>query len=365
MNVLRTSVHLLPATRLPRHAIQRAYATTARPFVPPAQLRDLDNPGPRRGDRQGGDREPRQRVKPPPESPSFYTSRPVYYDQIIQLEKAIGQVRGSLKTLQLLPLPAFARASLPPLHPVWKTQDEMTLDFETKMTTTRYRKVTKLLSQLNEYNRIARTAGCTELADGIDSIVSMFESGKKDAFLARGKRKVVILDEFGRSYTVGRRKTSSARVWMIPVRQEKKESPKAVAVEEELNMEELFGVERAAEPETVKMEQVKVTTSTILVNNLPLNEYFSVPADRERATRPFKVAGVLGAYNVFAIVRGGGTTGQSDALLQGIAKGLVAHEPELTTMFRRAKLTRRDPRMVERKKTGLAKARKRYTWVKR
>jgi len=108
-----------------------------------------------------------------------------------------------------------------------------------------------------------------------------------------------------------------------------------------------------------------VTPATVLVNNIPLNEYFPIPADRERVTRPLKVAGALGAYNIFALVRGGGTTGQSDALGHGIAKGLVAHNPEFETFFRRSKLTRRDPRMVERKKTGMPKARKRYTWVKR
>lgn len=68
---------------------------------------------------------------------------------------------------------------------------------------------------------------------------------------------------------------------------------------------------------------------------------------------------------MFIIVRGGGTTGQSGAIAHGIAKGVFAHDPETGTVLKRAKLLRRDPRMVERKKTGLAKARKAYTWVKR
>jgi small subunit ribosomal protein S9 len=180
----------------------------------------------------------------------------------------------------------------------------------------------------------------------------MYESSKKDAFLARGKRKLVILDEFGRSYTLGKRKTSSARVWMIPVQKQSTVSTPSP--------EALLGL---GEPK--RQPTYPVTASTILVNNIPINEFFSLPADRERVTRPLKVAGILGKYNVFAIVRGGGLSGQSGALAHGIAKGVVAHEPELETMFRRSKLTRRDPRMVERKKTGLAKARKRYTWVKR
>ncbi|PPQ89716.1 hypothetical protein CVT25_014117 [Psilocybe cyanescens] len=285
-----------------------------------------------------------ERVKPIPQSPSFYTTRAVYYDQIMHLEKAIGRAETFLRQSHLLPLPDFAKASLPPLQAVWKDQSEMALEFKTKMTTTRYRKVTKLLNQLIDFERIATTGGCYELSAQLRNILELYESSKKEAFLARGKRKAVKLDMYGRSYTVGKRKTSSARVWMIPV-----QSLTTAASEDNKSVE----------------TPGEVTTTTILVNNMPLNQFFPIPADRERITRPFKVAGILGKYNVFAIVRGGGTTGQSGALAHGISKAIVAHEPELEVMFRRAKLTWRDPRMVERKKTGRAKARKGYTWVKR
>lgn len=264
------------------------------------------------------------------------------------LEKAIARSHAFLRARHLLPLPDFARASLPPLFPVWKAQIEMAGDFNTRMTMGRYRKVVKLLNQLNDYHRIATIGSCHDLAEKILYITSMFESTEKEAVLARGKRKKVELDEHGRSYTLGKRKTSSARVWMIPV-----QAPKL-----EPTPDEMLGLP-PTEP------TYSVTTTTILVNNLPINEYFVLPADRERITRPLRVAGVLGKYNIFAIVRGGGTTGQSGALAHGISKGIVAHEPDFETLFRRAKLTRRDPRMVERKKTGLAKARKRYAWVKR
>ena len=314
----------------------------------------------RRDDRETDAEELASKLKP--ESPSFYTARAGYYDQVIQIQAAISHVRKALTTLQLLPLPPFARKSLPPLHPVWKPQDEMATDFHSTMTTTRYRRVTALLNELNDYNRIAHAANCTDLANGIGDIVAMFESGKKETYVAQAKRKKVALDSHGRSYTVGKRKTSSARVWMIPVNKPPQSASDAI--------ERMFGI-----PDSSTRKPV-VSTTTILVNNIPLAEYFPVPADRERITRPFKVAGVLGAYNVFALVRGGGTTGQSGALAHGISKALVAHEPKLDLILRRgmfvplsfcysvltlfkAKLLRRDPRMVERKKTGLAKARKR------
>jgi small subunit ribosomal protein S9 len=241
----------------------------------------------------------------------------------MHLEKAIGRSDRFLRHHNLLPLPDFAKASLPPLQAVWKDSIEMALEFKTKMTTTRYRKVTKLLNQLNDFKRIAETGGCPDLADKLSSILSMYESSKKDAFLARGKRKVATLDEYGRSYTVGKRKTSSARVWMIPVQQQQRLEP---------TLEEMLGLQNTQVP------KYPFSSTTILVNNLPLNQFFPLPTDRECITRPLKVAGALGKYNVFAIVRGGGSTGQSGALGHGIAKGVVAHEPELEVMFRRGML---------------------------
>lgn len=255
-----------------------------------------------------------------PDSPSFYTTRPVYHDKVVYLERAIGRAHNLLRANHLLPLPAFARESLPPLCPVWKSPIEMANNFDTKMSTGRYRKVIKLLNQLNDYHRIATLGSCHILGEKIRNITSLFESNKKEAVLARGKRKKVELDEYGRSYTLGKRKTSSARVWMIPV-----QVPKA-----EPTADEMLGLE--SEP------TYSVTTTTILVNNIPINEYFGLPADRERITRPLRVAGVLGKYNIFAIVRGGGTTGQSGALAHGISKGIVVHEPDFETLFRRGQL---------------------------
>ena len=284
--------------------------STARPFVPPAQFNHVES---RNND-----------LRVPPSSPSFYTSKPVFFDKVAQLEKAIAVSRNTLKALQLHPLPAFALESLPPLRPAWKNQEEMGAEFHSHMTTTRYRRVTALLNQLNDFHRIASTAGCADLAKGIAELMSLFESTSKDAQLARGKRKPVTFDNYGRSYTVGKRKTSAARIWMIPVFNKTQAAPQKQKVTEE----DLLGLEPAK-----RLEPIQVAASTILVNNLPLAEYFSQPVDRERITRPFKVAGVLGAYNVFAIVRGGGTTGQSGALAHGIAKALAAHQPEVAPLL--------------------------------
>ena len=309
MNFLRRPSLIRHPLRIPQNPASnfiRSYTSAAEEREAPEAPREFRDP-----------RKPR--LKPIPDSPSFYTTRPVYHDKIVYLERAIGRAHYLLRANHLLPLPAFARESLPPLSPVWKSQLEMAHNFDAKMSMGRYRKVVKLLNQLNDYHRIATLGSCHILGEKIRNIISLFESDKKEAVLARGKRKKIKLDEHGRSYTFGKRKTSSARVWMIPV-----QVPKTETVDEMLGLE--------------SVGTYPVTTTTILVNNLPINEYFCLPADRERITRPLRVAGVLGKYNIFAIVRGGGTTGQSGALAQGISKGIVAHEPDFEALFRRGQL---------------------------
>lgn len=334
MNVLRSLARASFTTRSCSSRLAtttRAYST----FVPPASL-------PR--DNHHGTYRP-LKPKPRPESPTFYTARSEYYDQITALESAIQYARSSLGTLQLLPLPQFARASLPPPEFNWKAKADMAMYMQCSLTTARYRHVVSLLNQLNDYRRISQTAGCTELTDAMSGILNIFKKGGE--MDGTTKKKPVKFDEYGRTYTVGRRKTSVARVWIIP----------AKSTPVECSPEVLFSSEDP--PSTPPSFQ----PSQILVNNLPLSKYFSLPSDREKLTRPLKLAGVLGGYNIFALVRGGGTTGQSGAIAHGIAKGLAAHEPQMSEVLRKAKLLRRDPRMVERKKTGLAKARKRVCEV--
>lgn len=206
--------------------------------------------------------------------------------------------------------------------------------FQSKMTTSRYRRVLALLNQLNDYHRIAKTAGCEQLAEGISHVVEFFERGNKDDVLARGKRKAVSLDDLGRSYSLGKRKTSAARVWMIPVRVDEATTSPGQPTQSKESVEDILGIERLSSSPT-RDAKIAVPTSTILINNIPLSEYFSSSTDRERIVRPLKIAGVLGAYNVFALVRGGGTTGQAGAVAHGISKGLVIHEPGLDTVLRR------------------------------
>ena len=164
------------------------------------------------------------REKAIPSSPTFYTGRSEFYDHIATLESAVENTRSALRSLQLLPLPAFARDSLPPAQPMWKSRDAMSSMFMRKLTTARYRRLITILAQLDEYERIADAAGHIEMQNGIASVLSLFERPDKAAQLARKHIKLAKFDRYGRTHTVGKRKESTARVWIIPVQptQEKK-----------------------------------------------------------------------------------------------------------------------------------------------
>lgn len=136
-------------------------------------------------------------------------------------------------------------------------------------------------------------------------------------------------------------------------------------------------------------------TGEVLVNGKTLSEAFGRVHDRESAIWALTATDRLDKYNVWVIVRGGGTTGQAEATAMAIANGLIAHEPalkpslragefllfyffaalhppiplaridRLTSLFQTAGTITRDPRKVERKKHGHVKARKSPAWVKR
>lgn len=106
-------------------------------------------------------------------------------------------------------------------------------------------------------------------------------------------------------------------------------------------------------------------TGRFVLNGRSLDDYFSEPSLRIRVLDPLKVVDVEGRYDVHATLEGGGTTGQSDALRLGIARGLIAIDPELRPALKAEGLLRRDSRRVERKKYGLRKARRAPQFTKR
>lgn len=102
-----------------------------------------------------------------------------------------------------------------------------------------------------------------------------------------------------------------------------------------------------------------------VVNERPASVYLRRPDLLDVVNEPFKVAGLSGQYSVVSQVRGGGVSAQAGAIALGIARALVALNPDLRKTLKGAALMKRDPREKERMKYGLAKRRKRFQWTKR
>ncbi|NQT31367.1 MAG: 30S ribosomal protein S9 [Deltaproteobacteria bacterium] len=106
-------------------------------------------------------------------------------------------------------------------------------------------------------------------------------------------------------------------------------------------------------------------TGEIIVNGIPYEERFPRPAHRWAITNPLLVTENLGKYNTVVKVEGGGITGQSGAISHGIARALVKADESLKPVLRQNGLLTRDPRVKERKKPGLKRARKAPQYTKR
>jgi small subunit ribosomal protein S9 len=124
-------------------------------------------------------------------------------------------------------------------------------------------------------------------------------------------------------YGTGRRKTSVARVW------------------------------------------VKSGEGIVKINKRALEEYFSREILRTLVRQPFEATDTLGKYDVMATVKGGGLTGQAEAVRHGIARALLEIDATLRPYLKKANLLTRDPRKKERKKYGQKAARKRFQYTKR
>ncbi|PID95583.1 MAG: 30S ribosomal protein S9 [Bacteroidetes bacterium] len=104
----------------------------------------------------------------------------------------------------------------------------------------------------------------------------------------------------------------------------------------------------------------------ITVNNRKFDEYFTVEMARKNALSPFTVTNTMGQFDLKVRLTGGGMSGQSDALKLGIARALnEVNQEEYRPVLKENGMLRRDARMVERKKPGRKKARKKFQFSKR
>jgi small subunit ribosomal protein S9 len=103
----------------------------------------------------------------------------------------------------------------------------------------------------------------------------------------------------------------------------------------------------------------------IIINDKPLEDFFGRPQDWQSVTAPLSLTGNENRFNLSVLVKGGGITGQSQAIRHGVARALLESDPDLRVSLRRAGYLTRDPREKERKKPGLKRARKAPQYTKR
>ena len=103
----------------------------------------------------------------------------------------------------------------------------------------------------------------------------------------------------------------------------------------------------------------------ITVNGKDFKEYFPVDTMQYKLEQPFNIADLAGKFDVKANVNGGGTTGQAEAIRLAISRALCEIDPENRVSLKPEGMLTRDSRIVERKKPGQKKARKKFQWFKR
>ena len=103
----------------------------------------------------------------------------------------------------------------------------------------------------------------------------------------------------------------------------------------------------------------------ITVNGKDFKEYFPVDTMQYKLQQPFNITDLAGKFDVKVNVNGGGTTGQAEAIRLAISRALCEIDPENRAALKPEGMLTRDSRVVERKKPGQKKARKKFQWVKR
>ncbi len=102
-----------------------------------------------------------------------------------------------------------------------------------------------------------------------------------------------------------------------------------------------------------------------IINDKEIKDYFPIEDHRTDVNKPFTLTNTKGTFDMFVTVKGGGVSGQVGAVRLGVSRALVTINPENKEVLRANGLLTRDPRMVERKKYGQKKARKRFQFSKR
>lgn len=237
----------------------------------------------RRGGNDGDARQDRllRRVRIVPASPSYFTATPRYTDDVLHLSSLLRKYQ----TLPTLPAGEAPRVA-------WKTRDDYKTELQEPVRAKGYNTLLELLKRLNYIHPSLIPADVTEALEKFKRLVQPHLNQPKP----------IVVNELGWAKAVGRRKSSKAQVSLVE------------------------------------------GEGQCLVNGRTLTEYFGRMHDRESAVWALKATQRLDKYNVWARVAGGGTTGQAEAITLGLAKALLAHEPDLKPALRRGEFELMLPR---------------------
>lgn len=215
------------------------------------------------------------RLRIVPASPSYFTGKPDFTDDLLKLENLLRKYQ----TLPVLPTGHAPRVA-------WKTLAQYKVNSNEPVKAARYTKILQVLQRLNYIHPNLMP----------DEVATALQRYMRDVQPFHNQPKPGVVDQYGRARGVGRRKSSNAVAYLVEGEGE------------------------------------------VLINGKPLTQAFGRLHDRESALWALKVTERMDKYNVWCVARGGGTTGQADAIALAVSKALMVHEPLLKPALRRGML---------------------------
>lgn len=207
-----------------------------------------------------------------PASPSYFTSRPRHTDSLLELQ-------GLLRKYATLPTTEPGQAP----RVAWRSMVQYRNIINERISATKYNTLLAVLKRLNQIHPALMPSDLKEAMAPYKRDVNPYDRIRDPG----------VIDEDGRAYGIGRRKTSSAKVYLVQ------------------------------------------GTGECLINGQSINDTFGRVHDRESALWPLKATQRLDKYNIWALVTGGGKTGQAEAITLAAARALMVHEPGLKPALRR------------------------------
>jgi small subunit ribosomal protein S9 len=211
-----------------------------------------------------------------PDSPSYFTAQPSFTDDLLVLQNLLQRYSG---------LPVVKPGEAPRV--AWRSLVDYRNMVGESVKASKYHKIVETLQRLNHIHPSLMPGDVTAALNQYKRDINPYQNTPKAPFIDGG----------GKALGVGRRKTSTARAWLVE------------------------------------------GTGEVLVNGKTLADAFGRVHDRESAIWALKATERIDKYNVWALVAGGGTTGQAEALTLAVGKALLAYEPALKPALRRGKLS--------------------------